>query len=143
MKARRPSRTSSLFAHCNSIRLTASISREASSLRICATGLKQRTRDQWIAEFRELGIPAGPVYDVAEVFSDPSILDTGVVESTEHPSIGELELLASPLKLECLAKGSVRRPPPLLGQHTSEILEGLGFSNDTIADLKRLAVVRS
>ena len=111
--------------------------------RLLGKRLKQRTRDEWIAELRGIGIPAGPVYDVAQVFSDPSILDTGVVEATEHPLIGELELLASPLKLECLAKGSVRRPPPLLGQHTSEILDELGFSKHTIAELKRLAVVRS
>jgi crotonobetainyl-CoA:carnitine CoA-transferase CaiB-like acyl-CoA transferase len=103
--------------------------------------LKLRSRDEWIAEFRALGMPAGPVYDIAEVFNDPAITTTGVVESVEHPSIGALKLLASPLKLDCLASGSVRRAPPLLGQHTSEILQELGFSKNTIADLKRIAVV--
>jgi len=103
--------------------------------------LKLRSRVEWIAEFRALGMPAGPVYDIAEVFDDPAITAAGVVESIEHPSIGALKLLASPLKLDCLATGSVRRAPPLLGQHTSEILQELGFSKDIIADLKRIAVV--
>jgi formyl-CoA transferase len=103
--------------------------------------LKGCSRDKWIAEFRALGMPAGPIYDIAEVFNDPAITATGVVETVEHPSIGALKLLASPLKLDCLAKGSVRRAPPQLGQHTSEILEELGFSADIIADLKRIAVV--
>lgn len=103
--------------------------------------LKLRSRDEWIAEFRALGMPAGPVYDIAEVFDDPAIAATGVVEFVEHPSIGALKLLASPLKLDCLATGSVRRAPPLLGQHTSEILQELGFATDIIADLKRIAVV--
>jgi crotonobetainyl-CoA:carnitine CoA-transferase CaiB-like acyl-CoA transferase len=103
--------------------------------------LKQRTRDQWIAEFRELGMPAGPVYDIGEVFDDPAIADSGAVETVEHPLIGKLRLLASPLKLECLAQGSVRRPPPALGEHTSEILAEFGFGEEIIADLRKNAVV--
>jgi crotonobetainyl-CoA:carnitine CoA-transferase CaiB-like acyl-CoA transferase len=103
--------------------------------------LKLRPRNEWIPEFRALGMPAGPVYDIAEVFNDPAITATGVVETVDHPSIGALKLLASPLKLDCFATGSVRRAPPLLGQHTSEILQELGFSDDIIADLKRTAVV--
>jgi crotonobetainyl-CoA:carnitine CoA-transferase CaiB-like acyl-CoA transferase len=48
-------------------------------------------------------MPAGPVYDVAEVFAHPDIQSSGAVEAVEHPSIGLLKLLASPLKLECFA----------------------------------------
>lgn len=103
--------------------------------------LKQRRRDEWIKEFRDLGMPAGPVYDVAEVFADPQIHSSGAIEMVEHPSIGLLKLLASPLKLECFAKGSVRRPPPLLGEHTSEILIELGFCQEKIAALKTTGAI--
>jgi crotonobetainyl-CoA:carnitine CoA-transferase CaiB-like acyl-CoA transferase len=109
--------------------------------RLLGERLKHRARHEWIAEFRELGMPAGPVYDIAEVFGDPAIAQTNVVETVKHPLIGELALLASPLKLQCLAEGSVRRPPPLLGEHSSEILHEFGFGADTIADLKKNSVI--
>lgn len=104
--------------------------------------LRTRPRDVWIAELRALGIPAGPVYDLSEVFADDGVLKTGMVETTEHPSIGPLHQLASPLKIDAFKNGSVRRPPPRLGEHTSEILKDLGVSAERIGSLARAGVVR-
>lgn len=103
----------------------------------------QRSRDEWIAELRKLGIPAGPVYDISEVFSDQNILSGGVIETIAHPTIGRLAQLASPLKMECFADGSIRRPPPLLGEHTAQILHEFGLSDQGIADLKEAGVVQA
>jgi crotonobetainyl-CoA:carnitine CoA-transferase CaiB-like acyl-CoA transferase len=100
-----------------------------------------RPRDQWIAELRELGMPAGPVYDISEVFADPHVATSGMVETVEHPSIGALKQLASPLQLQCFSSGSVRRPPPLLGEHTSDILGELGFSQERIEGFKKIGVI--
>jgi formyl-CoA transferase len=100
-----------------------------------------RSRNEWIAELRDLGMPAGPVYDISEVFADPHIASSGMVETVIHPSIGALKQLASPLKLECFSSGSVRRPPPLLGEHTLDILSELGFSRERIADLKKIGAI--
>ena len=105
--------------------------------------LRTRRRDEWIKELRALGIPAGPVYDLSEVFSDEHIIQTGMVETTEHPTVGPLRQLASPLKIAAFAKGSVRRPPPRLGEHTPEILLELGVSADRVAELARGGVISS
>ncbi|TXL77596.1 CoA transferase [Vineibacter terrae] len=103
----------------------------------------QRSRDEWIAELRSLGMPAGPVYDLAQVFADPHIASTGFVETISHPTIGQLAQLASPLKMECFADGSVRRPPPLLGEHTQEILEELALGDRRIAELEEAGVIQA
>ena len=105
--------------------------------------LRERPRDEWIKELRALGIPAGPVYDLSEVFADEHILQAGMIETTEHPAIGQLRQLASPLKLEAFANGSVRRPPPRLGEHTREILTELGLGADRLKELARNGVISS
>jgi crotonobetainyl-CoA:carnitine CoA-transferase CaiB-like acyl-CoA transferase len=103
--------------------------------------LRLQPRDHWIKEFRDLGMPAGPVYDLSEVFADAHIAGAGMVETIDHPTIGALKQLASPLKLECFKNGSIRRPPPLLGEHSTEILRDIGISQARIDDLIRTGTV--
>jgi crotonobetainyl-CoA:carnitine CoA-transferase CaiB-like acyl-CoA transferase len=103
--------------------------------------IRTRPRDEWIREFRELGMPAGPVYDMSEVFSDEHVLQSGMVETIQHPSIGPLRQLASPLKIDAFKNGSVRRPPPRLGEHTREILHEFGVGAERVADLARDGII--
>jgi formyl-CoA transferase len=81
-----------------------------------------RTRMEWTRDLVKLGLPAGPIYDMADVFADPQVLQQGMTETIEHPLLGPLQQLANPIKMESLDGRSVRRPPPILGEHSEAIL---------------------
>lgn len=79
--------------------------------------------DEWIAEIQASGVPCGPVNTLTEVFSDPHVLGSGILQRVEHPAAGILELLASPMLVDG-ERPPVRLPPPTLGQHTGEVEDG-------------------
>jgi len=71
-----------------------------------------------IATLQGSGVPCGPVNSLAQVFSDPHLASSGMLQELQHPSAGLLKMLASPLLVDG-QRLQVRRPPPLLGQDTS------------------------
>jgi crotonobetainyl-CoA:carnitine CoA-transferase CaiB-like acyl-CoA transferase len=82
----------------------------------------KKTADEWVEEVREAGVPIGPVNTLADVFSDGHVLSSDVLQDVEHPAAGMLKMLASPILVDG-ERLPIRRPPPTLGQHASE-LEG-------------------
>lgn len=78
--------------------------------------------DEWTAGIRAAGVPCGPVNGLAEVFSDPHVLSSGILRDVEHPAAGTLKMLASPLLIDG-QRPPVHRPPPTLGEHDREIGE--------------------
>jgi crotonobetainyl-CoA:carnitine CoA-transferase CaiB-like acyl-CoA transferase len=95
----------------------------------------------WARKLVEAGIPAGPIYTLDRTFADPQVIQQRMVETVAHPTLGPLQLLANPIKLDAFAEGSVRTPPPLLGQHDDQILHELGLSEAEIAALRRSGVI--
>lgn len=91
--------------------------------------LKANTRDAWSRLLLGADIPAGPINNLADVFADEQVLHSGLVEVVEHPELGRLRQVGSPIKLEAMNGASIRRAPPLLGQHTFEVLREYGYSN--------------
>lgn len=83
----------------------------------------KRTAGYWISAIRESGVPCGPVNSLADVFSDTHVLSSGILQTVEHPTAGELELLASPVLIDG-EHPPVRYPPPTLGQHNEEAESG-------------------
>src|SRR5690606_10418381 len=104
--------------------------------------LRQRTRAEWLALFEAEGIPAGPIQQLDEAFSDPQVLARGMLAEVEHPTAGRVKMTGIPAKLS-ETPGRVAVPPPLLGEQTESILASLGYSDSEIAALLRDGVVRS
>jgi formyl-CoA transferase len=87
--------------------------------------LQARDTEEWVAHLLSVGVPAGPIHDYAQAVADPHTLAREMVVEMEHPEAGTVYGLGIPVKLSA-TPGSIRRPAPLLGQHTEEILAELG-----------------
>lgn len=99
--------------------------------------LRQGDKAHWTSRLVEAGVPAGPVLTLDEVFSDPHVVASGRIETIRHPTLGSLRQLASPVSSDRLRGNTVRRPPPLVGEHSVEILRQFGFSDERIDGLRR------
>jgi crotonobetainyl-CoA:carnitine CoA-transferase CaiB-like acyl-CoA transferase len=80
----------------------------------------ERTADEWVETIRGVGIPCGPVNNLAEALEDEHLASTDMLQEIEHPLAGVLRMLASPVLVDC-ERPPIRRPPPTLGQHTAEV----------------------
>ncbi len=83
--------------------------------------LKRGTRDEWLARLREHDIPAGPILDMAEAFESPLATERDMRIEVEHPVAGRITQVGAPWKLDGQSS-PIRLPPPVLGQHTDEVL---------------------
>ena len=99
-----------------------------------------QSRQHWLGRLKEAGVPCGGVRDLAEVLSDPQLVERMMVLPMTHPKAGAMKVLGVPVKLESTA-GGVRTPPPTLGQHTDNILGELGYDAANITELRESAVV--
>jgi crotonobetainyl-CoA:carnitine CoA-transferase CaiB-like acyl-CoA transferase len=89
---------------------------------LLAGAFRTRSRKDWLAGFSAAGVPSGAVRAIDEVLADPQVTARGMLQAIEHPEAGVLRLLGIPIKLGA-TPGSIRRPPPLLGEHTRQVLE--------------------
>ncbi len=101
----------------------------------------QRTTQEWIDELRKNGLPCGPIQTVSQVCDDPQVLARDMVVPLEHPKAGPIRVTGLPLKLSD-TPGAIHCPPPLLGQHTSEVLhDWLHVDSDEVSVLQQEGVV--
>jgi crotonobetainyl-CoA:carnitine CoA-transferase CaiB-like acyl-CoA transferase len=84
------------------------------------------TRGHWMQVLDQVGVPAGPILTYDEVFADPHVQARGMVVEVEHPAMGRIKGLGSPVKFSA-TPADPTRPAPLLGQHSDEILGGDGW----------------
>jgi crotonobetainyl-CoA:carnitine CoA-transferase CaiB-like acyl-CoA transferase len=102
--------------------------------------LRWRTTADWMGILPRQRIPCGPILNLQEVFADPQVQHNGMVLEHHHPTAGHRRLLGLPLKLS-EAPMDIRLPAPRLGEHTEELLTGLGYSQVLIETFRRDGVV--
>ena len=107
---------------------------------LLARVLVTRSRADWLTALEAAKVPCGPINDLAEVFADPQVRSRAMTVRMPHPLAGEVELVASPLHLSATPV-QYRRPPPLLGQHTDEVLAEVGLDASEIARLRDVRAI--
>ncbi|UUZ74344.1 CoA transferase [Polaromonas sp. P1(28)-13] len=103
--------------------------------------MRTRSKTDWLAALEAAKVPCGAINNLAEVFADPQIEARHMITQWQHPVKNDLRLVSSPIKLSATP---VRTdlPPPLLGQHTEEVLRGvLNYSEAKLSELKRNEVI--
>jgi crotonobetainyl-CoA:carnitine CoA-transferase CaiB-like acyl-CoA transferase len=103
--------------------------------------LAARSTADWIAALEAANVPCGPINNISQVFADPQALARTLTISMAHEAAGPIDLVASPLRLT-KTPPEYRSAPPILGQHTDEVLNGvLGLSPSDIKILRSQGVV--
>jgi crotonobetainyl-CoA:carnitine CoA-transferase CaiB-like acyl-CoA transferase len=102
---------------------------------------RKRSKKDWVELLDAAGVPNGPINDIAQVFAEPQVKARGVRIEVEHPVAGRLPMVASPMRFSGTPLEH-RRPPPLLGEHTEEVLrELLGKGVGELARLRESGVI--
>ena len=102
---------------------------------------RKKTKGEWIKLLETANVPCGPINNFKEVFENEQVIARNVQIDVPHPTVGDMKLVASPMKLS-KTPAEVRMAPPTLGQHTSEILrERLHLDDETISQLHQKGVI--
>jgi crotonobetainyl-CoA:carnitine CoA-transferase CaiB-like acyl-CoA transferase len=103
--------------------------------------MRTRSKQDWLSALEAAKVPCGAINNLAEVFDDPHVQSRGMVHTWERPGTGPVNLVSSPMKLSATpVRNDVA--PPLLGQHTNEVLgELLGYSEEKVQQLREAAII--
>jgi len=95
---------------------------------LAATEIVSKPREHWLVEFAKRDIPFAPVYDVTEVFSDPQVQHLDSFSKLTHPTMGQVVSIRRPVHFDRSRADQPQVAPPILGEHTQEILREIGLA---------------
>lgn len=101
---------------------------------------KTKTIEQWMTELRSVGVPCAPINKLGQALVDPQVTARDIIAESNHPKVGNLKQICLPIKFQ-KEKRQTKMPPPLLGQHTTEVLLELGYRDEMIKSLRHNGVI--
>jgi crotonobetainyl-CoA:carnitine CoA-transferase CaiB-like acyl-CoA transferase len=99
-----------------------------------------RNGEEWLTILNDAGVPCGPIYTIDKIFADPQVLHRQMLKELDHPRTGKVKVTGIPVKLS-ETPGEVTTAPPVLGQHTHEILAEIGYSSQDVEKLTQEKVI--
>ena len=102
--------------------------------------IAEKSTEEWLQVLDDHGVPAGPIYTFNQIFSDPQVLHRNMLVEMDHPTAGRIKQTGVQIKLS-ETPGALEHPPPLLGEHTEEILSHVGYSPESIKILKESGII--
>jgi len=95
----------------------------------------------WIRILNEAGIPCGPINTIDQTFAEPQVQHLAIARPVKHPRLGDISVVGQPINMSAAPERPAVRATPEIGQHTAEVLAGLGYGVEAIADLRVRGVV--
>jgi crotonobetainyl-CoA:carnitine CoA-transferase CaiB-like acyl-CoA transferase len=117
------------------------VANRAELIRLIEAALAEKGSAAWAEELSHAGIPAGAINGIDAALVHPQVQAREMVLTVEHPTAGTLRMVGSPIKLSQYT-ATVRRPPPMLGEHTAEVLSELGYSAADMAAMRDTGIIR-
>jgi formyl-CoA transferase len=102
---------------------------------------KTNTSAHWIAALNAAGVPCGPINGIDQTFAEPQVKHLGIARKVRHKKLGEMRLVGQPINMSRYPQPEALGPTPDLGEHTGEVLSGLGYGEADIAALKAKGIV--
>src|SRR5215831_19680753 len=114
--------------------------RKAVNDRIAAL-TRTNTSAHWIDALNKAGVPCGPINTIDKTFEEPQVKHLGIARAVKHPKLGDIRVVGQPINLSATPQPKKLRPTPELGQHTEDVLSGLGYDAKAIDALKAAKVI--
>jgi formyl-CoA transferase len=102
---------------------------------------RRKPSAHWLEALNRAGVPCGPINTIDKTFAEPQTQHLGIARPVHHPVLGDIQVVGQPFTLTDAPQPEALRPTPDLGQHTDQILGGLGYNAAAIADLRKRSIV--
>jgi len=97
---------------------------------------RTRSSAEWVKLLNDAGVPCGPINSIDQTFAEPQVRHLGIAKPVRHPGLGDIKVVGQPINLTKAPQPAEYRPTPELGQHTDEIMAGLGHDAKAIAGFR-------